>query len=83
MTEAPFKNGHFEERVSQSVVFGVIDGKSILFDFAKLRVSKYSDVKDGRVGRLLHPYVTRVQQRYALFIQRQALPRIPDAAVQG
>ena len=78
-----FKNGHFEERVSQSVVFGVIDGKSILFDFAKLRVSKYSSVRDGRAGRLLHPYVTRVQQRYALFIQRQALPRIPDAAVQG
>ena len=78
-----FKNGHFEERVSQSVVFGVIDGKSILFDFAKLRVCKYSDVSDSRVGRLLHPYVTRVQQRYALFIQRQALPRIPDAAVNA
>ena len=78
-----FKNGHFEERVSQSVVFGVIGGKSILFDFGKLRVCKYSEVSDHRVGRLLHPYVTRVQQRYALFIQRQALPRIPDAAVNA
>ena len=76
-----FKNGHFEERVSQSVVFGVVDGKSILFHFARLRVCKYSEVRERRVGRLLHPYVTRVQQRYALFIQRQALPRIPDAAV--
>lgn len=76
-----FKNGHFEERVSQSVVFGVVDGKSILFDFATLRVCKYSELRERRVGRLLHPYVTRVQQRYSLFIQRQALPRIPDAAV--
>ena len=76
-----FKNGHFEERVSQSVVFGVVDGKSILFNFARLRVCKYSEVREQRVGRLLHPYVTRMQQRYALFIQRQALPRIPDAAV--
>ena len=76
-----FKNGHFEERVSQSVVFGVVDGKSILFNFDKLRVCKYSKLRERRVGRLLHPYVTRVQQRYALFIQRQALPRIPDAAV--
>ena len=77
-----FKNGHFEERVSQSIVFGVVDGKSILFNFANLRVFKFSEVREQRVGRLLHPYVTRVQQRYALFIQRQALPRIPDAAVQ-
>ena len=76
-----FKNGHFEERISQSVVFGVVGGKSILFNFSKLQVCKYSDVKDQRVGRLLHPYVTRVQQRYALFIQRQALPAIPEAAV--
>ena len=76
-----FQNGHFEERVSQSVAFGVVDGKSILFNFARLRVCKYSEVGEQRVGRLLHPYVTRVQQRYALFIQRQALPRIPDAAV--
>ena len=76
-----FKNGHFEERVSQSVVFGVAEGSSILFQFDKLRVCKYSEVRGQRVGRLLHPYVTRVQQRYALYIQRQALPRIPDAAV--
>ena len=78
-----FSNGHFEERVTQSVVFGVVEGRSILFDFRKLRVCKYSDVKEQRVGRLLHPYVTRVQQRYGLFIQRQALPRIPDVAVVG
>ena len=78
-----FNNGHFEERVFQSVVFGIVDGKSILFDFSKLRVCKYSDVREQRIGRLLHPYVTKVQQRYALFIQRQALPRIPDAAVDA
>ena len=44
---------------------------------------KYSKVKAGREGRLLHPYVTRVQQRYALYARRQALPRIPEAAVQN
>ncbi|MCY4481290.1 MAG: hypothetical protein OXC12_00295 [Spirochaetaceae bacterium] len=75
------KNGYFEERVTQSVVFGVVDEKSILFEFDKLRVCKYSEVRNQRVGRLLHPYVTRVQQRYALYIQRQALPRIPEEAV--
>ena len=77
-----FNNGHFEERVFQSVVFAVVEGQSILFSFKDLAVLRYSQVKDRRVGRLLHPFVTRVQQRYALYVQRQALPRIPEAAVQ-
>ena len=76
-----FKNGHFEERVSESVVFGVDNGRSILFDFGKFRVWKYSDLRDKRLGRLLHPYITRVQQRYGLYAQRQALPRVPKAAI--
>ena len=76
-----FKKGHFEERVFQSFVFAVVDGESILFSFKELAVLKYSDVKGRRAGRLLHPFVTRVQQRYALYVQRQALPRIPDGAV--
>ena len=80
--EKLFRNGHFEERVSQSVVFAVLEGgRSILFDFTQFRVWKYSELRDRRIGRLLHPYVTRVQQRYGLFVQRQALPRIPDSAV--
>ena len=78
-----FNNGHFEERVFQSVVFAIVDGKSILFNFRKLAVMKYSDVKAQRVGRLLHPYVTRIQQRYTMYAQRQALPPIPEAAVDS
>ena len=59
-----YKDGHFEERVFQSVVFAVANGDSILFDFTRLMVMQYGDVKECRVGRLLHPYVTRIQQRY-------------------
>lgn len=73
--------GNFEENIAESIVFGVLQGKSLLFNFAKLRVCKYSEFREGRLGRLLHPYLTRVQQRYALYLQRQALPRIPNAAV--
>ena len=76
-----FSNGHFLERVSEAVVFGIHDGNSILFRFDQLWVCKYSEIRDQRIGRLLHPYVTRVQQRYALYTQRQALPRIPDKAI--
>ena len=73
--------GYFKERVFQSVAFAIDDGRSILFNFKKLRVKTFSEVRGQRLGRLLHPYLTRVQQRYALYVQRQALPRVPDTAV--
>ena len=73
--------GQFEERVTESIAFAVYRGKSVRFNFKKLRVKRFADVKDQRVGRLLHPYLTRIQQRYALFLQRQGLPRIPEGAV--
>ena len=77
--------GNFEEYISNSFVFGVVDengeSKSVLFRFKKLQVMKYSQLRDKRVGRLLHPYITRVQQRYAWYLQRQGLPRIPADAV--
>ena len=51
------------------------------FDFRRFHVKQFSEVKDLRIGRLLHPYLTRIQQRYALYLQRQGLPRIPEKAV--
>ena len=75
------KSGDLEERVTESVAFSACGGKSVRFNFKKLRVKRFADVKDKRVGRLLHPYMTRIQQRYALFLQRQGLPRIPEGAI--
>ena len=76
-----FRRGHFDERADQSIVFAVIDGRSIRFRFKNLRIATFGAVKNQRIGRLLHPYLTRVQQRYALYLQRQGLPRIPAGAV--
>ena len=76
-----YQNGHFEEQVSEGVAFAAYKGRSVRFNFKKLRVKRFAEIKDKRVGRLLHPYLTRIQQRYALYLQRQGLPRIPEAAV--
>lgn len=73
--------GHFAERTDKSIVFAAVDGKSIWFDFKTLRIKKFGDLKDRRIGRLLHPYLTRIQQRYALYSQRQGLPPIPREAI--
>ncbi|MXX62170.1 MAG: hypothetical protein F4112_05875 [Holophagales bacterium] len=73
------KYGAFLETVNESIVFAVLEGRTLRFEFRDLRIEEFSELK--RVGRLLHPYLTRVQQRYALFSQRQGLPRVPRAAV--
>ena len=80
--EKRYDAGHFPERVWEHIVFSVHQGKSIRFDFRKLRIDKFCCLKEKRVGRLLHPYLTRVQQRFGLYLQRQGLPRIPEDAVR-
>lgn len=76
-----YHNGHFSERIDEGVVFAAVETKSIRFKFNTLRVEKFGQLKEQRIGRLLHPYMTRIQQRYALFLQRQGLPRIPEEAI--
>ena len=76
-----YRNGHFEERIWESIAFCVDEGRSVRFDFRKFNVAAFSEWRDQRIGRLLHPYVTRVQQRFGLYLQRQGLPRIPGEAI--
>lgn len=76
-----YNEGQTIEGIGDAIAFSVVDGRSIWFAFRKLRVVKYGELKSRRIGRLLHPYLTRIQQRYALFLQRQGLPRIPAEAV--
>ena len=76
-----YSNGQFLEKIFESVAFAVDGGSSLLFDFRKFRVKRYGEIRENRLGRILYPYVTRVQQRFALFTQRQALPRVPQEAL--
>ena len=76
-----YEGGHFNERVWESIAFAVHEARSVRFDFRKLRVEKFSTLKEHRTGRLLHPYLTRIQQRYGLYLQRQGLPRVPEEAI--
>ncbi len=65
------------ERGDQQCVPFLFNGKVIAFSFKDLVIKSWEDVKNDRKGRLLEPYITRVQQKYGLFIQRQGLPRAP------
>lgn len=46
--------------------------------FKKWHVDEWGVHKGARVGRLLEPHITLLQQRFALYFQRQGVPRLPD-----
>ena len=77
------KYGNFTEREYESFVFSMRNGKSYIFNFKDIITAYWKDYKDKRIGRLLPPYITRIQQCYAFYLQRQGLPRTPEIAVTG
>jgi len=68
------------EQDNEAVLFPVFNGKALRFTFRKLEMRKWRELKDRRVGRLLPPFLTRLQQRYAAYLQRPGLSRLPSEA---
>ena len=75
--------GNMNERIWESFVLFVDDGTSIRFDFRRFAVVRFSELRDRRIGRVMHPWMTKIQQRYALYLQRQGLPRVPARAISN
>lgn len=75
------KYGHFSEIDNQIIIFPLLNGKAIDFRFKKLEIKPWSEIKNKRIGRLLPPFINRVQQKYSHYIQRQGLPRTPSKAI--
>lgn len=76
--EYSFVEGEFIEQKNNSIVSWVHDGKIIEFKFKNLEILKWNDIKDKRVGKLLPPFITHIRQKYATYIEREGLPRMPD-----
>lgn len=77
-----FTQGEFREKKNQAIVPFLDDGKIIEFSFRDLKIEKWNKLKGHRVGRVLYPYINRIQQLYSLYFHRIGLPRTPDQAVQ-
>lgn len=69
--------GTLPERDTEAAVFGMIEGTTVVFHFKDLHVVKWSEWNSKRIGRLLSPFITRIQQRYSAYLQRPGLPRVP------
>ena len=54
--ERQYEAGHFTEKIWEHVVFSVHEGRSLRFDFRRLRIEEFRSLRENRIGRLLHPY---------------------------
>ena len=76
-----FQKGCFIEKMN-SIYIPFIDGKIFEFQFKDIKIKKWNSYKQHRIGRLLPPYITKIQQKYSFYIQRQGLPGIPKEAIE-
>lgn len=69
--------GHLIETQDCAMVGPLYNGKFYRINFKELFVVQESECRDKKVGRVLPPIITHIAERYGLYIQRQALPRLP------
>jgi hypothetical protein len=77
-----FSQGEYIEKKHHAIIAFVDNGKILEFQFMNLELKSFDEIKEKRIGRLLPPYITKIQQRFALYLQRQGLPRIPSEAIK-
>ena len=74
------KGGNFKESISEAILFP-IEKSIIKFSFKNQINKSFEDLGSMRVGKVLPPYITRIQQRYALYLQRVGIPPTPKKAI--
>jgi hypothetical protein len=72
------EHGSFNDKDSEVTVFPINGGTPVTFQFKNLVIGCWRDWKARRIGRLLPPFSTRLQQKYAAYLHRPGLPRMPE-----
>ena len=91
-----FYRGSFIEKRNNIFLPFVNDGKILTINFKDLAIFEWNEellpknnngakriFKKTRIGRVLPPYITAIQQKYSFYLQRQGLPAIPQEAING
>jgi hypothetical protein len=74
--------GRLAERNDEALVFAMYKRGTFSFDLKTLHKKSWMDAKKDRIGRLLPPFLTHVQQRYSSYLMRPGLPKIPIEAME-
>jgi hypothetical protein len=71
--------GLMRERDTHSLVYPIDGDLAVVFQFKEIHTKTWADLKDARIGRLLSPHLTRVQERFAAYMQRPGISRYPTS----
>ena len=71
-----FRKGTFLERADKVIVGCIAEEQAIQFDL-NICVEKFVDIRDSRIGRILPPYITRIQQKCSQYMVREGVLPIP------
>ena len=72
-----FLFGDILEKKSEVIIACIADGKILKFAIGEICIKAFSDLKELRIGRLLPPYITRVQQKCSQYIVREGVMPVP------
>lgn len=58
------------------LVHTMLDEQPYAFEFKLAQISDWTELNDRRIGRLLPPFITLMQQKHAAFLMNEGLPRV-------
>ncbi|MBR1518856.1 MAG: hypothetical protein IJ624_05090 [Prevotella sp.] len=71
----------FEELDVEAIVGPIVDNSYYSFKFKDIEIVDFRSYKHLRQGRVVEPFISHITERYSLYIQRHALPSLPESAV--
>lgn len=72
------KYGHFKDNDTFYLIYPACDGYLLKIKFRDLQKYNWKKLKKCRKGRILSPYITKLQMKYSYYLQRQGFPKIPN-----
>ena len=71
-----FRRGTILERDDKVIIGCIADKQAILFDM-DIKVFSFDEIKEKRIGRVLPPYITKIQQKVAANMVREGVSPLP------
>lgn len=71
------RKGTFIEQ-SNKVIIGCIAGNLVMEFNLNIKIDKFNNIRDKRIGRILPPYITKIQQKCAQFLIREGILPVPQ-----
>lgn len=72
-----YHRGEIIEKKPNAIISCIADELAILFDLNDIQLFEYSELKDNRIGRILPPYINKIQQKCVQYFTREGVMPVP------